>query len=266
MLIAYLDAIGDAADQVGDPAQHPDRLLRARGRWASSPTRDGRAPGGARWPAGLPRGPGDGHHLRPAAGQRPHLELRGQQLADGRGPAGLRHPGLERRLHPHAGGHALVLPAHLLPGEPAGAGRDGAGRASACTSTTVDPGPVPGRGRDRPHRPVDLLLQHHPAGQGRHPVRAQLLGPHRRHRQPAQPQGAALDQRRHSARPRRLAGRGRPSTQAPGGRTGSAGPRPTAASAASPRPWAATATPPSPTPRAATSTRSSPRGRSPGGC
>ena len=42
--------------------------------------------------------------------------------------------------------------------------------------------------------------------------------------------------------------------EAPGGRTGSAGPRPTAASAASPRPWAATAAPPSPTPRAATST------------
>ena len=195
MLIAYLDAIGD---QRVKSATLLNTLIDF-----SAPgvlgelhrPRDGRAPRGQDGPPGLPRGPRDGHHLRPAAGQRPHLELRGQQLADGRGPAGLRHPGLERRLDPHARGHALVLPAHLLPGQPAGAGRDGAGRGAPAPGRG-DPGPVPGRGRHRPHHPLDLLLQHHPAGQGGHPVRAQLLGPHRGHRQPAQPQGAALDQRR----------------------------------------------------------------------
>jgi polyhydroxyalkanoate synthase len=84
--------------------------------------------------------------------------------------------------------------------EPAGQGRDGAGRG-APEPGRGDPGPVPGRGRDRPHHPLDLVVQHHPAGQGRRPVRAQLLGPHRGHRQPAQPQGPPLDQRREPSRP-----------------------------------------------------------------
>ena len=53
----------------------------------------------------------DGGHLRPAARQRPDLQLRGVRLADGPAPAGLRHPGLERRQHPAACRHALLLPA-----------------------------------------------------------------------------------------------------------------------------------------------------------
>ena len=118
---------------------------------------------------------------------------------------------------------------------------DGAGRGAPAPGRGRR-GPVPGRGRDRPHHPLDLVLQHHPAGQGRHPVRAQLLGPHRRHRQPAQRQGPPLDERREPPDPDTWLAE-RPSTRAPGGRTGSPGPRPTAASAASPRPWAAPSTP-----------------------
>ena len=64
-----------------------------------------------------------------------YLELRGQQLADGRGPAGLRHPGLERRLDPHAGGHALVLPAHLLPWRTSWRGARWSWPGCACTWT-----------------------------------------------------------------------------------------------------------------------------------
>ena len=66
---------------------------------------------------GLPRGLGDDGHLHLHALQRPGLELRGQQLAHGRGPPPLRHPLLERRQHPHAGQHALLLPALVLPGQ-----------------------------------------------------------------------------------------------------------------------------------------------------
>ena len=61
-----------------------------------------------------PRGHVDGRDVRHPAGQRPDLQLRGEQLADGPGPAGVRHPGLERRQHPDAGRHARVLPAQLL--------------------------------------------------------------------------------------------------------------------------------------------------------
>ena len=67
----------------------------------------GEADGGQGRAGGQP----DGGHLRHAPGQRPDLQLRGVELADGRGPAGLRHPGLERRQHPDAGRDALVLPA-----------------------------------------------------------------------------------------------------------------------------------------------------------
>ena len=57
---------------------------------------------------------------------------------------------------PHARGHALVLPAHLLPGQPAGPGRDGAGRGAAAPGHG-DPGPVPGRGGQRPHHPLEVV-------------------------------------------------------------------------------------------------------------
>ncbi len=62
----------------------------------------------------------DGRHVRHPAGQRPDLQLRRVQLADGPGPARVRHPRLERRQHPDAGGHARVLPAQLLRREQAG--------------------------------------------------------------------------------------------------------------------------------------------------
>ena len=60
-----------------------------------------------------------------------------------------------------------------------------------------------------------------PAARWSQPVRAQLLGPHRGDRQPAQPEGEALGQRRRPARPTRTSGRkGRSCGKPPGGRTG----------------------------------------------
>ena len=117
--------------------------------------------------------PAAGHApvLRPAAGQRPDLELRGQQLADGRGAAGLRPAQLERRLHPDARRHALVLSAQLLSGEPAGPRRDGA-RRPAARPVRGRPGPLlPGR-RARSHRPVADLLPGRPAAGRPGPLRA----------------------------------------------------------------------------------------------
>ena len=52
---------------------------------------------------GRARGQGPGAGLRLAAAERPDLELLGQQLPDGQGAAGLRHPLLERRHDAPAG-------------------------------------------------------------------------------------------------------------------------------------------------------------------
>ena len=64
------------------------------------------------------------------------------------------------------------------------------------------------------------------------------------HRQPAQPQGAPLDQRRHPARPRRLAGRGHRAPRLLVGRLGRLGQGPRRPAQASPHPWAAPSHPP----------------------
>ena len=87
----------------------------------------------------------------------------------GEDPPGLRHPGLERGRHPDAGGHALLLPPLLLHREPAGPGRDDAGRHPAR--------PRCGQGRrlravgqGGPHRPLDVGLQDDPAPAGQRPL------------------------------------------------------------------------------------------------
>ncbi len=106
-----------------------------------------------RFPAGRQHGQDVQHDAR----QRPHLELRRQQLDEGRGPARIRPADLERRLHPHAGRNALVLPAQLLPGEPAGQGRHGNCRRNPQHQVRRSGSVFPGR-RAGPHRAVAQLL------------------------------------------------------------------------------------------------------------
>ena len=84
------------------------------------------------------------------------------------------------------------------------------------------------RQRDqRPHRAVGVGVQDHGAGQRPGAVRAQQRRAHRRHRQPAEPEGVVPRARRGArtrpGRPRR-GGRPRSASRAPGGRTGRAGP------------------------------------------
>src|SRR5664279_5774186 len=102
----------------------------------------------ARWPTRtldaedrLPAGREHGHDVQPDTRQRLDLELRGQQLAPRPGAPAVRLVDLERRFHPYAGQHALVLPAQLLPGEPAAAGTHGA-RRPAAGPVHGGPGPV----------------------------------------------------------------------------------------------------------------------------
>ncbi len=111
-------------DRAGPPRRH---RRRARVHCASFAVTlldfDVRAPIGAfSAPAAAGAGPArlaaQRRHHRPVAGhgvqldapRRPGLQLRGQQLADGRGPAGLRHPGLERRRHEPARRAARRVP------------------------------------------------------------------------------------------------------------------------------------------------------------
>ena len=106
---------------------------------------------------------------------------------------------------------------------------------------------TPGRARTTP-----------PSWSRGHAVHAQLLGPYRGHRQPAQPKARHWTNDENPPDPDTWLA-GPPSTRAPGGRIGSAGPRPTAASAASRLPWAAPSIRRSPTPPAPTSTSGSRR-------
>ena len=61
-------------------------------------------------------------------------------------------------------------------------------------------------GRGRPRRAVDLGVQDVAAARREEPVRAVHFGPHRRHRQPAQPEGEALGERQPARRPARVEG------------------------------------------------------------
>ena len=106
------------------------------------------------------------------------------QLADGPGPAGVRHPGLERRQHPDAGRDARVLPAQLLRREQAGRGQlEIAGPHDRPERDQV--ADLRGQRDQRPHRAVGVGLQDRRPGQRPGPVRARQRRAHRRHRQPA---------------------------------------------------------------------------------
>ena len=114
--------------QLADAAEHPARLLRPRARRELRRPGDRRAARAQDGEDRLPAGRLDGRHLRPAARQRPDLQLRRAELAGGQDAAGVRHPRVEQRLHAHAGQDARLLPAALLPGERAGARRARAAR------------------------------------------------------------------------------------------------------------------------------------------
>ena len=91
LFVAILDVSGAQGHLDG-----PLRQLRDAGARADVLALEGRA-----------RGQGPRAGLRLAAAERPDLGLLGQQLPDGRGAAGLRHPLLERRHHQPAGGAAF---------------------------------------------------------------------------------------------------------------------------------------------------------------
>jgi hypothetical protein len=146
------------------------------------------------------------NHLQHAARQRPDLVLRGQQLPAGQGPLPLRPAVLERRFDPHARGHAFVLSAPDVSGEPAGrAGRHRAGRRAGRSVQGRAPGLHAVDAR-RPHRALALDLRRHAAVLGTGQVRARGLGPHRgRGQPPGLRQVRPLDQSQEPQEPGHLA-------------------------------------------------------------
>ena len=209
-----------------------------------------RRPREARWPRRATSTPTRWRTPSTRCGPTTWSSVRRQQLAARQEAAGLRPAGVEQGQHPDAGQDALASTC----------GRATSATSSPRASSMVDGEQArPGQGRRghlravrgrRPHRPVDLRLQDHPAARRPQPVRAQHVGPHRRHRQPAQPQGEALDQRGQPAgRSAGVEGGRRRCTRAPGGRTGPPGSTARAARWSPPRASSAARSTPRSSPR-----------------
>ena len=148
-------------DRLDHPAQHAGRLQPPRPPRGLHRPGLGGAAGEAHGRAGLPRGLGDDGHLHLHAGQRPDLQLRGDQLADGRGAPAfdiLAWNADSTRMP--ADMHSFYLRSCYL-GNELSTRRDGAGRHAA--RPRVDPRrPLrPRRGRG-PHRAVGGQLPRRP--------------------------------------------------------------------------------------------------------
>ena len=181
------------------------RRLRARpARRPAPPGRcidraDGRARRGRLGAARLPRRAGARRRLRVAAAERPDLELLGLELPARAGPAGLRHPLLERRHDEHARRPAPRLRA------PGAGERAGRARAScAVLGTPVDlsrdhGGHLPRGGHRRPHHAVAELLPQRRSCSAPAALRALHERPHRGDGQPARQREGDLPRQRRAA-------------------------------------------------------------------
>ena len=143
----------------------------------------------------LPDGRRDDGHLQLHARQRPDLELRGQQLAAW---ARTRPPSTCSPGTPTAPGcrpnmHSFYLRS-LLPGEPARPRARWSSPAKRSTSTIDPTATCTSSARAGPHRAVGGQLPTTPGCSRTRDVRFVLSsGPHRRHRQPAEPEGVVPD-------------------------------------------------------------------------
>ena len=139
-----------------------------------------------------------------AATERPRVELLGEQLPDGREPAGVRHPVLEQRHHAAPRRTALRLPRPV----PHQRTRQGHPRRARHTgrSRQGDVRQLRRRRPHRPHHPVGRRVPDDAAARRRQPVRAEHRWTHPGHPQPAgQPQGVVPHVRRAAADRRRMA-------------------------------------------------------------
>ena len=172
---------------------------------------------------GVLEGTRHGADVRPAARQRPDLELRRQQLADGRAACrrSTSSPGTPTPRGMPAAMHAFYLRHCYGENELARGEMELAGTplhleeigAEIYLLAAEEDHIVPWTSA---YKATQLFT-------GAGPLRAELVRPHRRDRQPAEPEGPALDQRRHAGGPAGVAARRATSTPARGGTTGPTG-------------------------------------------
>ena len=165
---------------------------------------------------GLPRRDRDGAHVRRAARQRPDLELRRQRLADGR--AAVRtstcSPGTPTRRACRRGCTASTC-ASATSRTGSARGDDATARPRASASTWSRSTSTTSSAEDDHITPWKGCYASSQLFTGRRPVRPQLVGPHRRHRQPtgraahaSAPTGGDTGRRRRSGSRRRPCTRG----------------------------------------------------------
>ena len=147
----------------------------------------------------------DGDHVQHAAGQRPDLVVRGEQLPAGQRSVPVRPAVLECGFDAHAGADAQLLSAQDVPAEPAGgAGRDQPGGRADRSAQDQDAGVFPVHARGS-HRAVEVDLSRHPVAERAEAVRAGGVGAYRRRGQSAgRREIQPLDQHRSAGRSGRV--------------------------------------------------------------
>ena len=119
----------------------------------------------------------------------------GEQLADGRAAACIRHPRLELRQHSTACGDAFLLPPFVLRRERVRTGQSWSWPARGWTRGRDPPTPTCSRRRKTTSPRGARATGRRSFSRQRRPLRAQLVRPHRGDRQPAEPEVLALDGR-----------------------------------------------------------------------
>ena len=127
----------------------------------------------------------DGKNVRLDALARSDLELRRQQLVQRQASAGVRYPGLERRLDAHAGRNAFAILAFVLLAQLGRASGRVRHRRNADRSREDSNAALRARCRERSHRSVACDVSHDAARRRPVEVRVDQRRTHRRHRQPA---------------------------------------------------------------------------------
>ena len=197
-------------DQLGDVPQHPHRLQRPRARSGSSPTSRPSPASRSRWPSAATSTPT--RWPTPSTRCGPTTSCSATSSTTGCSARSRRRSTCSRGTTTARGCRPRCTPQYLrscylrnefAKGEFVGRGthrRPAQGRRRHLRAV----------GRRRPHRAVGLRLQDDPAARREATGSCSSVGPHRRHRQPAEPQGQALGQRgQPSGRPAGVEGRGR---------------------------------------------------------
>ena len=251
----YLEQSATHRGSLRDAAEHADRLQRAgRARRLHRPG-DARAASSARCAQKgfLAERRPRAHASRSCAPTTSSGTTSSSNWLLGERRADLRHPRLERRRNADAGARCTRSTSAPATGATTSRAASSSSRASGSVPATFEPTRSSSRRVEDHIVPWTSSYASTRLLSAERAVRALVRRPHRRDRQPAEPEEPLLDERRAAGRPRRVAGRRASCTRGRGGRSGRAGSRSGAAGSASRRRSAASGTSRSPTRPAPTS-------------